>query len=77
MSRKPADVASKERNEYIPSFIAKKPFYIDDESTANDYLEHQRLQKQATDQSNGTIVGSALVRQPPNIAKALARTAVP
>ncbi|KAH2517289.1 mRNA splicing protein [Aspergillus fumigatus] len=51
MSRKPADVASKERNEYIPSFIAKKPFYIDDESTANDYLEHQRLQKQATDQS--------------------------
>ncbi|EAW09271.1 mRNA splicing protein SLU7 [Aspergillus clavatus NRRL 1] len=50
-SRKPADVASKERNEYIPSFIAKKPFYIDDESSANDYLEHQRLQKQATDQS--------------------------
>lgn len=51
-SRKPADVASKERNEYIPSFISKKPFYIDDDSSANDYLEHQRLQKQASsDQS--------------------------
>ncbi|KAE8306603.1 Pre-mRNA splicing Prp18-interacting factor-domain-containing protein [Aspergillus transmontanensis] len=49
-SRKPADVASKERNEYIPSFISKKPFYIDDDST-NDYLEHQRLQKQTTEQS--------------------------
>lgn len=45
--RKPADVASKERNEYIPAFISKKPFYIDDESTANDYLEHQRLHKSA------------------------------
>ncbi|RAL10609.1 mRNA splicing protein SLU7 [Aspergillus homomorphus CBS 101889] len=51
MSRKPADVASKERNEYIPSFISKKPFYIDDDDTANDYLEHQRLQKTTTDQS--------------------------
>ncbi|BDD63381.1 mRNA splicing protein [Monascus purpureus] len=51
MSRKPTDVASKERNEYIPSFISKKPFYIDDESGANDYLEHQRLHKQTTDQS--------------------------
>ncbi|RDW86203.1 mRNA splicing protein SLU7 [Aspergillus mulundensis] len=51
-SRKPADVASKERNEYIPAFISKKPFYIDDEDTANDYLEHQRLQKSTTtDQS--------------------------
>ncbi|KAE8147793.1 Pre-mRNA splicing Prp18-interacting factor-domain-containing protein [Aspergillus avenaceus] len=49
-SRKPADVASKERNEYIPSFISKKPFYIDDDST-NDYLEHQRLHKQTPDQS--------------------------
>ncbi|PWY79478.1 hypothetical protein BO94DRAFT_537509 [Aspergillus sclerotioniger CBS 115572] len=51
MSKKPADVASKERNEYIPSFISKKPFYIDDDSSANDYLEHQRLQKSTTDQS--------------------------
>ncbi|KAI9927939.1 hypothetical protein ASPWEDRAFT_42085 [Aspergillus wentii DTO 134E9] len=52
MSRKPADVASKERNEYIPSFISKKPFYIDDDDSANDYLEHQRLQKSASaDQS--------------------------
>lgn len=50
MSRKPADVTSKEPNEYIPSFISKKPFYIDDDST-NDYLEHQRLQKTTPDQS--------------------------
>ncbi|KAL3466735.1 Pre-mRNA splicing Prp18-interacting factor-domain-containing protein [Aspergillus heterothallicus] len=51
MSRKPADVASKERNEYIPAFISKKPFYVDDESSANDYLEHQRLHKSTADQS--------------------------
>ncbi|KAJ5624529.1 hypothetical protein N7510_000838 [Penicillium lagena] len=50
MSRKPADVASKERNEYIPSFISKKPFYVDDDS-GNDYLEHQRLQKATQEQS--------------------------
>lgn len=38
---------SNERNEYIPSFIAKKPFYIaDDLATDDDYLEHQRLQSQ-------------------------------
>ena len=51
MSRKPVDVTSKEKNEYIPSFIANKPFYIDQDDTASDYLEHQRLQKAATDQS--------------------------
>ncbi|KAI4156525.1 MAG: hypothetical protein LQ340_000194 [Diploschistes diacapsis] len=53
MSRKPAEVASKEKNEYIPSFITKKPFYVpdDDNVGANDYLEHQRLQKESTDQS--------------------------
>ncbi|EEP75604.1 conserved hypothetical protein [Uncinocarpus reesii 1704] len=51
MSRRPTDVASKERNEYIPSFISKKPFYVDDESSANDYLEHQRLQKSKEGQS--------------------------
>lgn len=43
-------MASKERNEYIPNFISKKPFYIDDDSSANDYLEHQRLQKSTEDQ---------------------------
>ncbi|OCK80765.1 hypothetical protein K432DRAFT_381894 [Lepidopterella palustris CBS 459.81] len=50
--RKPADVsaANKERNEYIPSFISKKPFYVDDSSEpTSDYLEHQRLQKQEQD----------------------------
>ena len=53
MSRKPADVASKEKNEYIPSFITKKPFWVpdDDSTAAADYLEHQRLQKETTDQS--------------------------
>ncbi|MCJ1332980.1 mRNA splicing protein [Thelotrema lepadinum] len=53
MSRKPVEVASKEKNEYIPSFITKKPFWVpDDESTsAADYLEHQRLQKELPDQS--------------------------
>lgn len=39
---------SNERNEYIPSFIAKKPFYIDDATQSqDDYLEHQRLQSQS------------------------------
>lgn len=39
---------NKEENIYIPSFIAKKPFYAggDDDT---DYLEHQRLQKQKKD----------------------------
>jgi pre-mRNA-processing factor SLU7 len=46
--RKPTEAAkSNERNEYIPSFIAKKPFYIDDATQSqSDYLEHQRLQSQ-------------------------------
>ncbi|KAF2773875.1 mRNA splicing protein [Teratosphaeria nubilosa] len=48
--RKPTDGSDKksnERNEYIPSFIAKKPFYIDDATQSqDDYLEHQRLQSQ-------------------------------
>ncbi|KAJ5594293.1 uncharacterized protein N7459_000501 [Penicillium hispanicum] len=65
MSRKPAaDVASKERNEYIPSFISKKPFYIDDE-TGNDYLEHQRLQKKTEDQKwydRGKRAGPAVTK---------------
>ncbi|KAF2109176.1 pre-mRNA-splicing factor SLU7 [Lophiotrema nucula] len=42
--------AQKERNEYIPSFISKKPFYaVDDTGSDTDYLEHQRLQKQEQD----------------------------
>jgi pre-mRNA-processing factor SLU7 len=51
MSRKPADVASKQPNEYIPSFISKKPFYVEDDDEGNDYLEHQRLHKTTQDQS--------------------------
>ena len=49
--RKPdVSAAAKERNEYIPSFISKKPFYaVDDTGEDHDYLEHQRLQKQEQD----------------------------
>lgn len=45
---KPAEQPkSNERNEYIPSYISKKPFYIgDDVQGDEDYLEHQRLQSQ-------------------------------
>ncbi|KAL8942412.1 MAG: hypothetical protein Q9216_001676 [Gyalolechia sp. 2 TL-2023] len=50
-SKKPADVASKEKNEYIPSFISKKPFYLEGPDSENDYLDHQRLQSAAPDQS--------------------------
>ncbi|KAI4207726.1 MAG: hypothetical protein LQ346_000376 [Caloplaca aetnensis] len=50
-SKKPADVASKEKNEYIPSFISKKPFYLEGPESENDYLEHQRLQNALPDQS--------------------------
>ncbi|KAL9621704.1 MAG: hypothetical protein Q9160_003822 [Pyrenula sp. 1 TL-2023] len=51
MSRNPPPPTSstapnKERNEYIPSFISKKPFYISDDLSEADYLEHQRLQKE-------------------------------
>jgi pre-mRNA-processing factor SLU7 len=51
--RKPVapSVANKEANEYIPSFISKKPFYIGEDDDQNDYLEHQRLQKAQSDQS--------------------------
>ncbi len=40
--------ATKAANEYIPTFISKKPFYIDDDDNT-DYLEHQRLQKAQQD----------------------------
>jgi pre-mRNA-processing factor SLU7 len=44
---RPTDQKSNERNEYIPSFIAKKPFYIDDATASeSDYLEHQRAQSE-------------------------------
>jgi len=55
--RKPPTSADpKAANEYIPSFISKKPFYVVDDgtsttdSTASDYLEHQRLQKHEAEQ---------------------------
>ncbi|KUJ07349.1 putative mRNA splicing protein [Mollisia scopiformis] len=59
--------ASKEANEYIPSFISKKPFYIGEDDDHNDYLEHQRLQKAAqSDQSKwydrGKKVGPAATK---------------
>lgn len=51
MSRKPAEAAQKEQNEYIPTFISKKPFYLESADSENDYLEHQRLQTSGPDQS--------------------------
>ena len=51
MSRKPAEPTKKEQNEYIPAFISKKPFYLQSADSENDYLEHQRLQNSAPDQS--------------------------
>lgn len=53
MSRPTTSVANKEKNEYIPTFITKKPFWVpdDDDGNSNDYLEHQRLQKEAEEQS--------------------------
>ncbi|EPS36847.1 hypothetical protein H072_9581 [Dactylellina haptotyla CBS 200.50] len=45
--------ASGYKNEYIPNFISKKPFWLTendkDEGGATDYLEHQRLQRKADD----------------------------
>lgn len=59
--------AAKERNEYIPSFISKKPFYAIDETGEddNDYLEHQRIQKQEQDSKwydRGKKVGPAATK---------------
>ncbi|KAL8991484.1 MAG: hypothetical protein Q9177_000108 [Variospora cf. flavescens] len=65
-AKKPADVASKEKNEYIPSFISKKPFYLEGPDSENDYLEHQRLQNAIPDQSKwydrGIRLGPAATR---------------
>jgi pre-mRNA-processing factor SLU7 len=59
--------AAKERNEYIPAFISKKPFYAVDENgeDTSDYLEHQRLQKQEQDSKwydRGKKVGPAATK---------------
>ena len=66
MSRKAAEPAKKEQNEYIPSFIAKKPFYLESADSENDYLEHQRLQTSTPDQSKwydrGKRLGPAATR---------------
>ncbi|RPB19439.1 hypothetical protein L211DRAFT_814552, partial [Terfezia boudieri ATCC MYA-4762] len=43
MSKPKGKAPVREKNEYIPQFISKKPFYIDDD-VEGDYLEHQRLQ---------------------------------
>jgi pre-mRNA-processing factor SLU7 len=41
---------SNSRNEYIPSFISKRPFWAEGTHTSdNDYLEHQRLQSAPKD----------------------------
>lgn len=66
MSRKPAVVESKQKNEYIPQFISKKPFYLSSADTESDYLEHQRLQTATPDQSKwydrGTRLGTAATK---------------
>lgn len=66
MSRKPAEPAKKEQNEYIPTFISKKPFYLESADSENDYLEHQRLQTLTPDQSKwydrGKRLGSAATK---------------
>ncbi|KAL8675270.1 MAG: hypothetical protein Q9168_000391 [Polycauliona sp. 1 TL-2023] len=65
-SKKAADVANKEKNEYIPSFISKKPFYLEGPDSENDYLEHQRLQTATPDQSKwydrGKRLGAAATK---------------
>lgn len=47
--RRPATgAASKEENEYIPSFISKRPFYAGEQGDeTTDYLEHQRREDKA------------------------------
>lgn len=41
----PTDASSSQsKNEYIPAFISKKPFYVDSDLSEADYLEHQRIQ---------------------------------
>lgn len=42
-------VPNKEANEYIPSFISKRPFYAGEGDEETDYLEHQRLHKKQQD----------------------------
>ncbi len=39
--------ASKEENAYIPEFISRRPFYVEE---TTDYLEHQRLTKKEVDE---------------------------
>ncbi|KAI1613059.1 Pre-mRNA splicing Prp18-interacting factor-domain-containing protein [Exophiala viscosa] len=45
---KPPPGPDQSRNEYIPSFISKRPFWAETTSDA-DYLEHQRLQTESND----------------------------
>lgn len=46
----PAPGPDKTRNEYIPAFISKRPFWAETtHSSDNDYLEHQRLQSESKD----------------------------
>ncbi|KAK1045264.1 mRNA splicing protein [Friedmanniomyces endolithicus] len=52
-NKKPADNKSNDRNEYIPSFISKKPFYVSDAlASDSDYLEHQRLQNDSREKND-------------------------
>lgn len=46
--KKPPAGPDQSRNEYIPSFISKRPFWAETTPDA-DYLEHQRLQTESKD----------------------------
>jgi pre-mRNA-processing factor SLU7 len=49
-NKPPADASQSSRNEYIPSFISKRPFWAEStHSDDADYLEHQRLQSVSKD----------------------------
>lgn len=46
----PVPGPDKSRNEYIPAFISKRPFWAETtHSSDTDYLEHQRLQSESKD----------------------------
>ncbi|KAM7201382.1 Pre-mRNA-splicing factor slu-7 [Naviculisporaceae sp. PSN 640] len=45
-----AGAARKEDNEYIPSYISKQPFYVTGLDDQQDYLQHQRQQKNSADE---------------------------
>jgi pre-mRNA-processing factor SLU7 len=70
-TNKPDAGASKAaKNEYIPNFIAAKPFYVpSDGDSGSDYLEHQRLQKVEDDSLQAQKWYSRGIKQGPAATK--------